>query len=645
MLKYPHLFAPIEIAGAIFRNRIFAAPTGYQDMDREGVLPPEAAAYYARKARGGAAAVTLGECVVDSDFGRGASFHVRMDDPFAAHALARCAGDIKRYGAVPSCELQHAGMYANRGRGLTGEASRGLAYGPVDCEVEGRIVLAMDEERIQRTIEKYADAAAFAKQNGYGMVTIHAGHGWLMSQFLSPTLNTRHDRWGGPDIENRARLAVAICDAVRKRVGPKFPIEVRISGSECYAGGYGIDEGIAFARQLDGHCDLIHVSAGSHEVAEVFTVTHPSMFLPDGCNAIYAKEIKKHVKTAVATVGAHGNPEIMEELIASGQVDVIEIARGLICDPDLPNKLRAGQDGEVRKCMRCLACFSGLLNEGQFHCAINPEIGRETEYAVPVPAAEKKTVLIAGGGVGGMQAALTCAQRGHKVILCEKSGELGGALRCEKHVPFKAKLDEYLNQQAARVARAAIDLRLNTEVTPALAEAIGPDVLIAATGARPVKPPIPGIDLGHVRSAEEVYGDAEKCGQRVVILGAGLVGVELGIYLAMLGRQVDIVEMLDHISDGGNMLHVRALDVEIAKYHIGLHLSTRAEQITEQGVVAGGTLYEADTVVYAVGQRPERAAASALYACAPEFYLLGDCVSPANIMNATASADAIARSI
>ena len=645
MLKYPHMFQPIEIAGTLFRSRIFAAPTGYQDMDREGILPPEAAAYYARKAKGGAAAVTLGECVVDSQYGRGASYHVRMDDPFAAHALNRCAADIRRYGAVASCELQHAGMYANRGSGLKGEASRGLSYGPVDCEEDGRIVLAMDEDFIHYTIEKYAKAAAFAKANGYGMVTVHAGHGWLLSQFLSPGLNTRKDKWGGPDIENRARLSVAICDAIRKEVGPKFPIEVRISGSECYEGGYGIDEGIAFAKQLDGHCDLIHVSAGSHEVDEVFTVTHPSMFLPDSCNAIYAEEVKKHVKTAVATVGAHGNPEIMEELIASGKVDVIEIARGLIADPDLPNKLRRGQDEEVRKCMRCLACFSGLLNNGQFHCAINPEVGREVEYAVPVPLKEKKTVLVAGGGVGGMQAALTAAERGHKVILCEKSGELGGTLRCERHVPFKTKLDAYLDQQARRVGRAAIDLRLNTEVTPELAEKLQPDVIIAATGARPVKPPIPGIDGANVCSAEEVYRDTGKAGDRVVILGAGLVGVELGIYLAMLGKKVDIVEMLDHISDGGNMLHIRALEVEIKKYGIGLHLSTRAEEINEKGVIAGGELYEADTVIYAVGQRPERGAATALYACAPEFYLLGDCVSPANIMNATASADAIARSI
>ena len=645
MLKYPHLFEPVEIAGTIFRNRIFAAPTGWMDEYRDGSLPPEAAAYYARKARGGAAAVTLGECAVDTDYAEVSVSRIKLDDPFHANGLTRCADEIRRYGGVPSVELQHSGMYANRDLGIRGEASRGLAYGPVACELDGRIILAMDEDFLQRTIRKYAQAAAFAKKCGFGMVTVHAGHGWLLSQFLSPALNTRTDRWGGPDIENRARLLVSVLDAIRKAVGPKFPIEVRISGSECYAGGYDIEEGIRIAKQIDGHCDIIHVSAGSHEVDEVFTVTHPSMFLPDGVNAKYAVEIKKHVKSFVATVGAPGNPELMEELVSSGQVDIIEIARGLMADPDLPNKLRAGADREVRKCMRCLACFSGLLHTGQFHCAINPEIGREPEYAVPVPAKEKKTVLVAGGGVGGMQAALTAAERGHRVILCEKTGELGGALRCERNVPFKAKLDEYLNQQAERIGRSAIDLRLNTEVTPALAEALQPDVIIAAPGARPVKPKIPGVDGENVFSAEYIYTHPEKCGEKAVILGAGLVGIELAIYLSMLGRKVEILEMLDHVSDGGNNLHMKALDVEIAKYGIGIHLSTKAEEITPAGVVGNGTLFPADTVIYAVGQQPQRAAATALYACAPEFYLLGDCVAPANIMSATSAADTIARSI
>lgn len=644
MAKYKNLFEPIRLGGTYFRNRIFAAPTGFQDMDKDGLLPPEAAFYYGRKAIGGAASVAVGECVVDSKYGQGAQYHICLDDSFSRNGLARITQAVARQGAVTTAELQHAGMYANRMQEIPG-----VAYGPVDYDDNGRQVFAMTEDFIEYTIGMYVKAARFAKQCGFGMVTVHGGHGWLISQFLSPSLNTRKDKWGGAPIENRARLAVSICDAIRKEVGPNFPIEIRLSGSECYPGGYDIDEGIAFAKQLDGHVDLLHVSAGSHEVEEVFTITHPSMFLPDGVNVKYAAEIKKHVKTPVATVGALGDPELMEEIIASGKADVVEIARGLIADPDIPLKARTGREREIRKCMRCLACFSILINRGQFYCSINPESGLEMEMAYALPPASRKKVLIAGGGIAGMQAAITCAQRGHEVILCEKSGRLGGTLLCEENVPFKQKLSDYLKQQADIIETSSVEVRLNTLVTPEYAQSIGADVIISAMGARPLMPRIPGISGSNVVSAEQAYLNTQKVGQHAVILGGGLVGVELGIHLAMLGRKVTIVEMLDHISDGGNFQHLKSLKVEIKKYAIDLNLSTKALEITDKGVVCeteyGEKVFEAETVIYAVGQYPLQEEAAALRHCALEFYQMGDCVAPRNVMSATSEAFSTSRLI
>ncbi|NLA88151.1 MAG: FAD-dependent oxidoreductase, partial [Clostridiales bacterium] len=553
-----------------------------------------------------------------------------------------------RHGAVASVELQHAGMFANRDLSFKGAAARGVAYGPVECELDGRHILPMTEELILETIEAFAGAALFAKQCGFGMVTIHGGHGWLISQFVSPFVNTRTDRWGG-SVENRARLPVAIADAIHKKCGASFPVEIRISGSECHSAGYGIDEGVALSRQLDGHVDLIHVSAGSHEVEEVFAVTHPTMFLEDGVNVKYAAEIKKHVKTPVATVGALTDPALMEEIIASGKADIVQIARGLIAEPDLPNKARCGREEEIKHCMRCLHCFSTLLNDGQFYCAINPETSRELEVKMTPPVKTRKRVLVAGGGIGGMQAALTCAERGHEVILCEKNGRLGGALRCEAHVPFKKKLDGYIEYQIRALGRAAVDIRLNTAVTKALAEELAPDVIIASLGARPVVPKIKGIDGNTVFAAEEAYINPEKVGKRVAILGGGLVGIELGIYLAQLGREVTIIEMLDTLNDGGNFLHMQGLKNELARYNIGVRLNTKAIEISDKGVVGKGPdgekLFEADTVIYAVGQMPLSAEALALRFCAPEFYMLGDCNVPKNIAAATSAAYTIARDI
>ena len=641
--EYKRLFEPIRLGDTLFRNRIFASATGYQDFTGEGFLPLEAVAYYERKAIGGAAAVTVGECVVDSKRGKGADYHATLDNPLAEHSYQRLANAVSRQGAVASAELQHAGMFANRAKGR-----EGVAYGPVAGDINGKPVYAMDEELIAETIEIYARAAMFAKHCGFGMVTVHAGHGWLLSQFISPIVNTRRDRWGG-SIENRMRLPVAIADAIHKACGSGFPIEMRISGSECHEEGYDIEEGIKIAKQLDGHVDLIHVSAGSHEVDKVFTVTHPSMFLDDGCNVKFAAEIKKHVKTPVATVGALTDARQMEEIIASGQADVVELARGLIAEPDLPNKIRAGKEREAKTCMRCLHCFSTLINEGQFYCAINPTSGRELEYKSDIPPKFKKKVLVAGGGIGGMQAALTCAERGHEVILCEKTDSLGGVLLCETNVPFKKKLHEYIEFQKAAIAKANIDVRLSTEVTPELAAQLAPDALIAALGARPAVPNIPGIDRGNVLSAEDAYINPDKTGKKVTILGGGLVGVELAIYLSQQGREVTVVEMMDSLRDGGNMMHMRGIEVELDRYGIAVSLNTKALEILHNGVICdrGGEnlTINADTIIYAVGQVPLSGAATELGYFAPEFYRIGDCDQPKSIMNATATAFTVAREI
>lgn len=644
--KFPHLFTPIKLGDTIFRNRIIASPTGFQDLAPESCPTREAYAYYERKAMGGAAAVTVGDCAVDTARGMFNFNHIPLDTDMHLAAMCNLSDAISRHGAVASVELQHAGMYARR------SAAKGnQIYGPCDwTDAQGNKVLAMPEEVIEETIEAFANAAAWAKRCGFGMVTIHGGHGWLLSQFMSPLINKRKDRWGG-SIENRMRLTLAIIDRIKSKCGAGYPVEIRISGDECNPDGYTIEEGIEIAKHLDGKADLIHVSAGNHEVRDAFVITHPSMFLEDGCNVKFAAEIKKHVKTPVATVGALSDPHLLEEIIASGQADIVELARGLLADPDLPNKARTGREDEIVNCMRCLSCFTSLMSRKQFQCALNPIIGRELENKFAEKPKDKKKVLIAGGGIGGMQAALTAAENGHKVILCEKSNRLGGVLRCEEKVPFKKHLEEYLDLQEKMISRAAVDVRLNTEVTPELARSLKPDVIIAALGSRPVKPNIKGIDRDNVFGAEEVYINPELAGKKVVILGGGLVGTELAVYLAKNGREVTIIEMLDSLNSGGNFLHGLALDVQIRELGIKTALSTKAVEINERGVTgqgaegAGEELFEADTVIYAVGQKALSDEAVELSGCAPEFHMIGDCLKPSNIQQATSSAYYIAGGI
>ena len=678
-MKFEMLYSPITLANTMFRNRIFASPIGLEYYPDERLHPgDDFIAFFERKARGGAATVCIGSAMADNSRGAiGPTF--RLDDPTALSPIFRLARCINMHGAVADVELQHCGASSYYSKTGLGNEIYG-AYASTNGM--GMDIPEMPEEIIIETIKKFGDAAQTAKHCGFGMVTLHAGHGWLLNQFLGPG-NNRKDQWGG-SMPNRARIVNAISADIKKKCGQNFPVCVRISGTEIYDGGYDIEYGVEIAKQLDGHCDLINVSVGAHEDASVFTAMSPSMFLEDGVNVKYAAQVKKVMKhSSIAAVGALADPEFLEEIVASGKADVVMLCRELMADPDMPFKAQCGKENEVRKCLRCFECFSGHFTKQTSYCAVNPEIGfeREIKYADPVVKYKKK-VLVAGGGVGGMQAALTASGRGHEVILCERSDILGGALRCEQKVPFKQNLQRYLDLQSELLARSSVELRMNTEVTPELAKEIAPDVIIAAFGAKPYVPAIPGIGGKNVFPAEYIYMHAEETGNRVMILGGGLSGIELSIYLAQLGKDVSIMEMGNSLNFSGNVIHSMAVFNEFKRYGINVITSTKAMEITANGVqgeyvgdefslpepcetlkkgmlesvvtvaslsrdttVGEKKFYEADTVVYALGQVPLRGEADALRRCAPLFFMVGDCLEPKNMYAANSTAFVIARDI
>lgn len=640
-LKYPHLFQPLRVRGAYLRCRLTAAPQGFYNVGGDRYPTAEAAAFYERKAMGGFACVTYGDLMVDGRTGKYFPWVAAMDNTDMLPRLSMVAHAISRHGSVASAELSHDGEFSRASRD-----EHGTLYGVVERDNKYGRVEQMSEEIIDYIIDRYYSAAVFAKQCGFGMVTIHGGHGWLPQQFMSETFNTRKDRWGG-SFENRMRFPLAIVDAVRRAVGPNFPIEFRMSGSEIDPGGYDIDYGVRIAEALDGKVDIIHVSAGVHEIDRTFFVVHPSMFLEDGCNSKYAREIKKHVRSYVATVGAFTEPGQMEEIIASGGADIIALGRQSLADPDFPMKARAGREEEIARCLRCNGCFENAGKHRIFRCALNPEIGQELEAMRTPPAVIKKKVLVAGGGAAGMEAAIQASRRGHSVTLCESSGKLGGVLLCEEKVPFKKHLSEYLARQEKLCRELGVRILLNTPASPELARAESPDVIIAAVGSKPIIPRIDGIDLA--LCAQNVYEDPSCVQDRVVIIGGGLVGIELAIWLGMSGKKVSIVEMAQNLAVNINDMAHLAYRAALEDHGVRIYLSSEVRKITESSVTVcgpGGEFsLEADTVVYAVGREPLDDEANSLHGCAPEFYLAGDCMTPDNIMAATKVAFAAANNI
>ncbi|MCD8189432.1 MAG: FAD-dependent oxidoreductase [Clostridiales bacterium] len=634
--QYPHLCAPITLGRTTFRNRMFSAPMGGTDITNDGCIGPKSTAFYELRGKGGAGAVTVSECMVHPQTDGSHAYHLDESILNSLACATYTADAIRRHGAIPSLELSHSGMYA--GTYMTDKSKQKSMHqwGPSACtRPDGVEVKALTKDLIDEIVAAYGHVAGLAKRAGFEMLMIHGGHGWLINQFLSPYFNKREDEYGG-SLENRCRFAIEVLQSVRAAVGPFFPIEFRMSGSELFDGGYDLEEGCRIARQVEPYIDLLHVSAGTYQRG--FGDTHPSMFKEHGCNVYLAAEIKKHVKVPVATIGGLNDPAQMEEIIASGKADVVYMARALLADPFLPNKVMANKSEDIVRCLRCFTCMAERAATSTRRCTVNPLIGRECEGDEVRPAPVSKKVLVAGGGPGGLYAAYTAARRGHQVILCEKEAELGGILKSEQALPFKYEMYQLAGTYAKFARDAGVEIRLNTEVTKEYVEKEAPDALIIAVGSAPLVPPIPGLDGDNVVVVNNYYLEKDKVGDDVVVMGGGLAGSECAIHLGQEGKTVHLVEMRDTLAPDANVRHRPLLLKEIDKY-VHVHTGYRALRVTDEGVICADSkgqevLVPGKSVICALGQRSRTDVVTALQGTAPFVRVIGDASRVSTITNA-----------
>lgn len=636
--KYPNVFSPIKIGNREVKNRIQFSPMVSSLSTPTGAVSAELLAYVKMQAKTGVGVITIGSTPIDHINGVDffGALDVTSDDNLTD--LRRLSETVHRYGALISVELVHAGRSAPK-QFRPGED----AIAPTPIPVEGgdthiREMTAKDMDTIKA---EYCEVAERLMKANFDMVMVHAAHGNLLAQFLSPKFNHRTDNYGG-SFENRCRYPLEVLQAMRERVGDKLLIDMRISGDELIPGGMQIDETIAFIKKAQKHINTVHVSQGLIVEPRYMPYTMPAFYLPHCHNTKWSALVKadKEITIPVTVVGSITTIAEAEEIIASGQADMVAMARQLMCDGNTLFNAYRGQEEKTRPCLRCHECAPADIVH--LRCATNPRLGRESEIPEELPYAKhKRKVVVVGGGVAGCMAAKTLVERGHDVTLIEKSDKLGGKLHEISCLSFKFDMRRHLKWLMQSTMDCGAEILLNTEATAESIMALSPDAVFVATGSDRLILSIPGIDRTNVHHVLDVDTGRESVGEKVVVCGGGLSGMESALELAQQGKKVTVVDMLpvsefarDHSPSPRGML----LEL-LAKNGVQLMGEVKVCEFTDEGVVVENKNWQritlpADDVVTAFGMKKNDALLKELRNLMPDVFAVGDCNVVKNIKNA-----------
>lgn len=645
----PTVHDPIQIGKLTLPNRLILAPTVKNHADELGYINDRVIRGFIEEARGGWGLLQVSASFIHLEgniFRRMIGCH----DDRCINGLERLAYAIHREGCLCSLQIIHGGALCNSkitGLPVVGPSEKGGVF-------ERARKLETDE--VEERAQYYADAAVRAKEAGFDAVNVHSCQGTLIQQFMSPYTNIRDDKWG----EDPGLFPETVAKRIRAAVGPDFPVIWRLAAHEFmteWLGEPGYDEewGKKMAKRLEPYVDCFDVTGGRIGFTAMYSF--PPVYAERATRVPLATEIKKVTSKPVMGVAKIMDDKLAKEVVESGRADMAHFCRPAIADPHLAKKILEGRGEDIRKCISCNWCLETLFRQLVVLCAVNPNYSREGEYELK-PALVKKKVMVIGGGVGGMEAAITLAQRGHEVDLYEKSDELGGLVQfvASSHPRLNTRdLRNIIDYHVAQIEKTeGLTVHLGTEVTPAMVEAEKPDAIIVAVGSEEFIPDIPGIGSAKVITNQD-YLFAEgnvDMGQKVVVLG-GNYGAETAVSLAREGKQVVMVEESDtvirpiYIQDLFSRTFMLEKLVEEAK--VKVMKKTKVLQITDAGVVVenadGQQTLECDKVLLAWNRKPKNELYQKLKGLAPEVYPVGDCVKPTDIAHAIDDAAFYARKI
>ena len=660
MTDFNVLFKPQMIGGVRLKNRIAMAPMGVEYMtEADGTLNRRVVDYYLERARHGVGMLICSVFKVENEVE-----HLEESTPMIREESMNYLCDLvdaaHSFGTKVFVQLS-----AGFGRVTFPSILRGPCVSPSentnfwDPSIKCK---ALSVEEIGKLVKATGDSAELLALAGVDGIELHGHEGYLFDEFTSEIWNRRTDAYGG-SFENRMRFPVEALEEIRRRVGDRLAVVYRfglkhylkdkdngaLPGEAFTEAGRDVEEGIRMAEYFEAAgFDALHVDAGCYES---HYWPHPPIYQKHGCMVDMAAMAKKAVKIPVIGVGRLDKPEVAARAVAEGMADITAIGRGLLADPHWADKLRFGDAADIRPCVGCYdGCFEAYNQFRAISCAVNPASGREAAYNL-TPALKRKEVMVVGGGMAGMEAARVAALRGHSVNLYEKEETLGGLVRQAAVPEFKKDLRRLLAWQVRMLAKTGVTVHAGTEVTEAALASLSPDAVIVATGASPIVPPVPGADHESVITAVDLLKGEREAGQTAIVVGGGLAGCEVAIWLAEKGRDVTVVEMLPQLMAGGASVptQVKLMTRDLmTKFGVKVMTGSRVAKVTDEGAeildeAGGATLVKADTVAMAVGMAAETGLADALESAPCPVYRIGDCRQPKNVMNAVWDAYEIAR--